>query len=176
MEHAKKFILMDPAKLNSTQTAAPVVTKNDTLLTKPEVKELMELDSEMNTILNDKAISVEEKVRLYNQALSKYQSAHKKASDCPIKVSIDKDKLIRDNSSAEYKHEQQITAEGLNQRSSTDGGAPFAPVLLESNKRNVMDSTENNSRRSRPKERGRRGLKKKNKKSLNDWLSDWEVY
>ena len=69
MAHVRKMALVDPRLLETTRT--PIQPPIDT--------NLRDLDSEMTSILDKTGIDVSEKVRLYNQALLRYNDMAK----CP---------------------------------------------------------------------------------------------
>lgn len=167
MEHAKKFILVEPAKLNSIKTPHQTEDKRDKLLTKPVVKELMDLDADMEAILKDTSLSAEEKVKLYNQALAKYQSTHQKALAYPIKVDVVNENAAREEPT------QRITDQmekEVNNHSDDSSKHPAGKVLQEI-KHTKMDGSSENIYHQQPYKR-----KRKQKRSLKDQLAYWEYY
>ena len=82
MAHMRKMALVDPRLLETlrTPTQPPIDTN------------LRDLDSEMTSILDKTGIDVSEKVRLYNQALLRYNDMAKMAATKPTPVVVVKEK------------------------------------------------------------------------------------
>ena len=81
MAHMRKMALVDPRLLETLRT--PIQPPIDT--------HLRDLDSEMTSILDKTDIDVSEKVRLYNQALLRYNMAKMSATK-PTPVVVVKEK------------------------------------------------------------------------------------
>ena len=76
MAHVRKMALVDPRLLDKLHTS-----------TKPPVDmTLRDLDAEMTNILDKTDVDVSEKVRLYNQALLRYNDMTKLAAAKPTPV------------------------------------------------------------------------------------------
>jgi hypothetical protein len=99
MDYSKKFILVDANNLQ--QKNAPVLSnrtnqktelneefQKDRLM-KPAVKEVLELDSQMNQILENKNLSTWEKVSQYNQILGQFQERYKRLMETPVSVKME---------------------------------------------------------------------------------------
>ena len=82
MAHVRKMALVDPRLLDTLRT--PIQPPSDA--------NLRDLDSEMTSILDKTGIDVSEKVRLYNQALLRYNDMVKIASNKPTPVVVVKEK------------------------------------------------------------------------------------
>ena len=82
MAHMRKMALVDPRLLETLRT--PIQSPIDT--------HLHDLDSEMTSILDKTDIDVNEKVRLYNQALLRYNDMAKMSSTKPTPVVVVKEK------------------------------------------------------------------------------------
>ena len=82
MAHMRKMALVDPRLLETLRT--PIKPPIDT--------NLRDLDSEMTSILDKTDIDVSEKVRLYNQALLRYNDMAKMAATKPTPVVVMKEK------------------------------------------------------------------------------------
>lgn len=78
MEYAKKFVLVDPSVLERNTNYPGII--------KPALAVIASLDEEMKKILENGEMSVESKVRMYNQALRKYIGAYSKEVERPVKV------------------------------------------------------------------------------------------
>ena len=82
MAHMRKMALVDPRLLETLRT--PIQPPIDT--------NLRDLDSEMTSILDKTDIDVSEKVRLYNQALLRYNDMAKMSATKPTPVVVVKEK------------------------------------------------------------------------------------
>ena len=82
MAHMRKMALVDPRLLETLRT--PIQPPIDT--------NLRDLDSEMTSILDKTDIDVSEKVRLYNQALLRYNDMAKISATKPTPVVVVKEK------------------------------------------------------------------------------------
>ena len=82
MAHVRKMALVDPRLLETLRT--PIQPPIDT--------NLRDLDSEMTSILDKTGIDVSEKVRLYNQALLRYNDMAKMSATKPTHVFVVKEK------------------------------------------------------------------------------------
>ena len=82
MAHMRKMALVDPRLLETLRT--PIQPPIDT--------NLRDLDSEMTSILDKTDIDVSEKVRLYNQALLRYNDMAKMSATKPTPVVVVKKK------------------------------------------------------------------------------------
>ena len=82
MAHMRKMALVDPRLLETLRT--PIQPPIDT--------NLRDLDSEMTSILDKTGIDVSEKVRLYNQALLRYNDMAKMSTTKPTPVVVVKEK------------------------------------------------------------------------------------
>ena len=82
MAHVRKMSLVDPRLLETLRT--PIQPPIDT--------NLRDLDSEMTSILDNTGIDVSEKVRLYNQALLRYNDMAKMSATKPTPVVVVKEK------------------------------------------------------------------------------------
>ena len=82
MAHVRKMALVDPRLLETLRT--PIQPPSDA--------NLRDLDSEMTSILDKTGIDVREKVRLYNQALLRYNDMVKISSNKPTPVVVVKEK------------------------------------------------------------------------------------
>ena len=82
MAHMRKMALVDPRLLETLRT--PIQPPTDT--------NLRDLDSEMTSILDKSGIDVSEKVRLYNQALIRYNDMAKMSATKPTPVVVVKEK------------------------------------------------------------------------------------
>ena len=82
MAHVRKMALVDPRLLETLRT--PIQPPSDA--------NLRDLDSEMTSILDKSGIDVREKVRLYNQALLRYNDMVKISSNKPTPVVVVKEK------------------------------------------------------------------------------------
>ena len=82
MAHVWKMALVDPRLLETLRT--PIQPPSDTTL--------RDLDSEMTSILDKTGIDVRDKVRLYNQALLRYNDMVKITSTKPTPVVVVKEK------------------------------------------------------------------------------------
>ena len=82
MAHVRKMALVDPRLLETLRT--PIQPPTDT--------NLRDLDSEMTSILDKSGIDVSEKVRLYNQALIRYNDMAKISATKPTPVVVVKEK------------------------------------------------------------------------------------
>ena len=82
MAHVRKMALVDPRLLETLRTPiqSPIGTN------------LRDLDSEMTSILDKTGIDVSEKVRLYNQALLRYNDMAKMSATKPTPVVVVKEK------------------------------------------------------------------------------------
>ena len=81
MAHVRKMALVDPRLLETLRTPIqPLIDTN-----------LRDLDSEMTSILDKTGIDVSERVRLYNQALLRYDMARMSATK-PTPVVVVKEK------------------------------------------------------------------------------------
>ena len=95
MDYTKKFILVDPSKVNMndcsnhnhSKAVDEVVSRNNRL-EDSAVTEVYDLDKKMELILNDKSLPPSEKVRLYNETLSRFQDSYKKWMDTPVDVKV----------------------------------------------------------------------------------------
>ena len=103
MSHVRKMALVDPRLLETLRT--PTQTPVDTTL--------RDLDAEMTSILDKSDVGVSEKVRLYNQALLRYNNMAKDRAAKPTPVVVVKQRRSngcygrrRDNAS------QNATREG----------------------------------------------------------------
>ena len=81
MSHVRKMALVDPRMLDTLRT--PMQTPVDTTL--------RDLDAEMTSILYKSDVDVSEKVRLYNQALLRYNDMTKDGAAKPTPVVVVKD-------------------------------------------------------------------------------------
>ena len=81
MAHARKMALVDPRLLETLRS--PIQPPSDATL--------RDLDSEMTSILDRTGIDVREKVRLYNQALLRYNDMVKRSSNKPTPVVVVKE-------------------------------------------------------------------------------------
>ena len=93
MEFAKKFILVDPSKLSTTKNesnATATSTQQDqySRLQDTAVKEVYDLDKQLESILKNTTILPMEKVKRYNEVLSRFQDCYKKLKDMPMDVNI----------------------------------------------------------------------------------------
>ena len=82
MAHVRKMALTEPRLLETLRT----------VIQPPSNINLRDLDSEMTSILDKTGIDVSEKVRLYNQALLRYNDMVKIASNKPTPVVVVKEK------------------------------------------------------------------------------------
>ena len=82
MAHVRKMALVDPRLLETLRT--PIQPPIDT--------NLHDLDSELTSILDKTGIDVSEKVRLYNQALLRYNDMAKMSATKPTPVVVVKEK------------------------------------------------------------------------------------
>ena len=82
MAHVRKMALVDARLLETLRT--PIQPPTDT--------NLRDLDSEMTSILDKSGINVSEKVRLYNQALIRYNDMAKMSATKPTPVVVVKEK------------------------------------------------------------------------------------
>ena len=82
MAHVRKMALVDPRLLETLRT--PIQPPIDT--------NLRDLDSEMTSILDKTGIDVSKKVRLYNQALLRYNDMAKMYATKPTPVVVVKEK------------------------------------------------------------------------------------
>ena len=82
MAHVRKMALVDPRLLETLRT--PIQPPIDT--------NLRDLDSEMTSILDKTGIDVSEKVRLYNQALLRYNDMARMSATKPTPVVVVKEK------------------------------------------------------------------------------------
>ena len=82
MAHVRKMALVDPRLLETLRT--PIQPPSDA--------NLRDLDFEMTSILDKTGIDVREKVRLYNQALLRYNDMVKISSNKPTPVVVVKEK------------------------------------------------------------------------------------
>ena len=82
MAHVRKMALVDPRLLETLRT--PIQLPIDT--------NLRDLDSDMTSILDKTGIDVSEKVRLYNQALLRYNDVTKMSATKPRPVVVVKEK------------------------------------------------------------------------------------
>ena len=82
MAHVRKMALVDPRLLETLRS--PIQPPIDT--------NLCDLDSEMTSILDKTGIDVSEKVRLYNQALLRYNDMAKISATKPTPVVVVKEK------------------------------------------------------------------------------------
>ena len=78
MAHVRKMALVDPRLLETLRT--PIQSHSDA--------NLRDLDSEMTSILDKTGIDVSEKVRLYNQALLRYNDMVNISSNKPTPVVV----------------------------------------------------------------------------------------
>ena len=82
MAHVRKMALVDPRLFETFRTPIqPPIDAN-----------LRDLDSEMTSILDKTGIDVRDKVRLYNQALLRYNDMVKISSNKPTPVVVVKEK------------------------------------------------------------------------------------
>ena len=81
MAHVRKMALVDPRLLETLRS--PMQPPSDATL--------RDLDSEMTSILDRTGIDVREKVRLYNQALLRYNDMFKISSNKPTPVVVVKE-------------------------------------------------------------------------------------
>ena len=81
MAHVRKMALVDPRLLETLRT--PIQTPVDTTLRDP--------DAEMTSMLDKSDVDVSEKVRLYNQALLRYNDMAKDRAAKPTPVVVVKD-------------------------------------------------------------------------------------
>ena len=82
MAHVRKMALVDPRLLETLRT--PIQPPSDA--------NLRDLDSKMTSILDKTGIDLREKVRLYNQALLRYNDMVKISSNKPTPVVVVKEK------------------------------------------------------------------------------------
>ena len=82
MAHVRKMALVDPRLLETLRTS----------IQPPIDTTLRDLDSEMSSILVKTGIAVSEKVRLYNQALLRYNDMIKMSLTKPTPVVVVKEK------------------------------------------------------------------------------------
>ena len=81
MSHVRKMALVDPRLLETLRT--PTQTPVDTTL--------RDLDAEMTSILDKSDVGISEKVRLYNQALLRYNNMVKYRAAKPTPVVVVKE-------------------------------------------------------------------------------------
>lgn len=116
MDHAKKFILVDPLKFESmmkeSNTNAQISdVKSKSVLNDPSVAELHELDSEMNKILLDNKLTAAQKVERYNEVLSQFQDKFKLFREKPVNVNVVKDGTS--NKPVEMKEDNDVKLEDI---------------------------------------------------------------
>lgn len=106
MDYAKKFVLVDAN--NRQQPKIPIIpdvaekTQQERLLP-PDVKQVLDLDTTMGEILNNKDLSAWEKVAQYNQVLGQFQESYKRLIKSPVPVKVENlrsDSQIKDSTQA----------------------------------------------------------------------------
>ena len=124
MEYAKKLILVDPSKMNlpAPTNVSSEKEKISDKLQDPLVQELQRLDIEMDNIVKDTNMTASEKVKKYNEALTRFQDSSKQIKETPIKVKITN--APQNNSSSEPingdKHETETESTRTIESSLTD--------------------------------------------------------
>ena len=105
MEYATKMALVDPRMLESVPSQP---------LTANSIGNIMQrLDDEMRFILDRSDLNDREKVVLYNQVLMRYNIFSNKASQQPVRVTIEKSPVKEDEEDKETRAEPGVENENI---------------------------------------------------------------